>query len=88
MAFSLICLVFLRAATASGTQPTIAWTYKTGGTMKSDPTISPDGKSVFIGTDDTNVYAFQLETGALEWKFKTGGKVWACLLYTSPSPRD
>ena len=50
-----------------------AWANSTGGYSGSSPAIS--GGVVYVGSDDTNVYAFNASTGSLVWKFKTGGKV-------------
>src|SRR5205823_2383363 len=50
-----------------------AWANSTGGYSGSSPAIS--GGIVYVGSDDTNVYAFNASNGSLVWKFKTGGMV-------------
>ncbi|MBZ6496355.1 PQQ-binding-like beta-propeller repeat protein [Natrinema longum] len=56
------------------------WTFSTGGAVQSSPTVV-DG-TVFVGSDDNNVYALDANTGAKKWDspFETGGD-----LYSSPA---
>ncbi len=49
------------------------WRFKTEGRIFSSPAVM-DG-IVYIGSEDSNLYAVNAETGALIWKFKTGGQV-------------
>ena len=42
--------------------------------MFSSPAIGADG-TVYVGSDDKNVYALDGATGAKKWEFKTGGGV-------------
>ncbi len=51
----------------------LAWSFKTGGPVKSSPAVEHD--AVWIGSDDGNVYALALRTGQKKWAFKTGGEV-------------
>jgi outer membrane protein assembly factor BamB len=51
----------------------IKWTFKTSGRVFSSPVIYEN--IVFIGSDDSCVYAINSNDGRLSWKFKTGGKV-------------
>jgi outer membrane protein assembly factor BamB len=52
----------------------LLWTYATGaGVGFSCPAVASG--VVFIGSDDDNVYALNATTGALMWKYKTGGMV-------------
>jgi outer membrane protein assembly factor BamB len=53
---------------------TRAWTYATGGEVRSSPAIAVDG-TVIVGSDDGYVYAFFGVTGALRWVFPTAGPV-------------
>src|SRR5437762_9857887 len=46
----------------------LLWTFKTLGAVKSSPAIV--GGRVFIGSNDTNVYALDLRTGKKAWSFK------------------
>ena len=60
-------------ATAAGT---IAQTFQTGSNIEfSSPTISLDGKTLYVGALDNNLYAFDLTTGAVKWKFAAGGAI-------------
>jgi hypothetical protein len=39
------------------------------------PAVSPDGATVFVGSDDKKAYALNATTGAQRWAFATGGAV-------------
>ena len=41
----------------------VAWRFKTGSTMRCDPTISASQETVYMGADDNYLYALQLRTG-------------------------
>lgn len=49
--------------------PTLLWTYKTGATVSSSPSIV-DGV-VYVGSLDRNLYALDAATGAFLWKYTT-----------------
>ncbi len=51
----------------------VAWKFKTNGYVFSSPVIS--GNSVFVGSNDSFVYAINSTDGKLKWKFKTNGVV-------------
>src|SRR5947209_11199750 len=51
----------------------LLWKIKTAGPVKSSAAIVKD--RVFVGSNDGNVYAFDLANGAKVWTFKTGGAV-------------
>ncbi len=51
----------------------VKWKFKTGGRVISSPAIA--NGTVYVGSTDTNLYAVDLETGALKWKFATGSSV-------------
>lgn len=51
----------------------VKWTFKTGGPVISSPVLA--GGTLFIGSDDKNLYALDPVTGAEKWKFATGGLV-------------
>jgi eukaryotic-like serine/threonine-protein kinase len=51
----------------------LLWTFKTQGPVKSSPAIV--GGRVFVGSNDTNVYALDLRTGHKVWSFKAGDAV-------------
>jgi hypothetical protein len=47
------------------------WKYTTDSGIASSPILGPDG-TVYIGSNDGNVYALNGDTGALLWKYPTG----------------
>ncbi len=49
------------------------WTVALGGHVTSSPTL--DSTTVYIGCGDRNMYALNLNTGAVVWKFETGGAI-------------
>src|SRR5690242_11962099 len=58
----------------TGTGTTQKWTYRTGDAVQSSPAIGADG-TVFLGSNDNNVYALDGNTGALKWSYATQGPV-------------
>ena len=52
-----------------------AWTFKTGGELKSSPVVA--GDRVLIGSYDTHLYAAGAKDGKLRWKVQTDGYVHA-----------
>src|SRR5262245_14663182 len=51
----------------------LLWTFKTHGPVKSSPAIV--GGRVFVGSNDTNLYALDLQTGKKVWSFKAGDAI-------------
>jgi outer membrane protein assembly factor BamB len=51
----------------------VAWTFKTGGRVFSSPVIADD--RLFIGSDDSNLYALNVNDGSLFWNYRTEGRV-------------
>jgi outer membrane protein assembly factor BamB len=49
--------------------PTLLWTYRTGAPVTSSPSVV-DG-TVYVGSQDRNLYALNASTGALLWKYDT-----------------
>ena len=47
--------------------------------ITSAPVVSPDGSTVYVGSEDNNVYALNAADGSLLWKYATGSGV-----YSSP----
>jgi outer membrane protein assembly factor BamB len=47
------------------------WKFATQGSVSSSPALSPDGATVFVGSDDKNLYAIDTASGSLRWKFAT-----------------
>ncbi|MBE0690242.1 MAG: serine/threonine-protein kinase [Anaerolineae bacterium] len=56
---------------SGGIQP--KWTFKTEDEIRTNPAIWND--MVFIGSYDTNMWALNLETGELAWKFPTNAGI-------------
>jgi len=59
----------------------VKWKFKTGGKILSSPAIA--GGLIYIGSDDKNLYAVNLDTGKQVWKFTTKGGV-----HSSPAVAD
>jgi len=51
----------------------VKWKFKTGGRVMSSPALVQG--TVYIGSNDHNLYAIDAESGALKWKFKTASRV-------------
>ena len=51
----------------------LKWKFRTDGPIVSSPTVS--GGVAYIGSDDTYLYAINLENGEEKWKFKTRGPI-------------
>jgi eukaryotic-like serine/threonine-protein kinase len=51
----------------------VKWSFKTDGKVFSSPVIC--NNKVFVGSDDSFIYALNTSDGSLSWKFKTGGRV-------------
>ncbi|HEX8917446.1 MAG TPA: PQQ-binding-like beta-propeller repeat protein, partial [Chloroflexota bacterium] len=59
------------------------WSFKTGAALKananvavkSSPTLSADGKTLFVGSDDGSVYALNTADGTKKWSVDLGGPV-------------
>jgi outer membrane protein assembly factor BamB len=51
-------------------------TWAAGGNIDlSSPALSADGKSLYIGSTDGNLYAISTQTGLVKWTYKTGGTI-------------
>jgi outer membrane protein assembly factor BamB len=50
----------------------VRWTFEAAEAIESSPAIS--GGGVFVGSDDGHLYAIDLATGELRWKFDTSAK--------------
>jgi outer membrane protein assembly factor BamB len=64
--------------TGSGAVGTLKWHVPNSKPIYCGPTIGPDG-TVYIGSEDRSVYAFDGSTGRQKWSFLTGNVV-----YSSP----
>jgi outer membrane protein assembly factor BamB len=51
----------------------VKWKYQTGGKIFSSPLAA--GETIYVGSEDSNLYAIRAKTGELSWKFHTGGSV-------------
>ncbi len=51
----------------------VKWTFKTGAAVISSPIVA--GDTLYVGSDDKNLYAVDLATGREKWKFATGSLV-------------
>src|SRR5690242_284825 len=51
----------------------VKWKFKTGGRVMSSPAVVEG--TVYVGSNDDNLYAIDAESGALRWKFKTGSRI-------------
>ena len=49
------------------------WKYPTNGAIDASPTVKDD--VVYIGSDDSYLYALYANTGALKWKYQTGSLI-------------
>jgi outer membrane protein assembly factor BamB len=63
------------AAAGSTTDQRVAWTYPTGGPVRSGAAISGDGTTLYIGSDDGTVYALDAATGRPTQTYPVGGAV-------------
>lgn len=49
------------------------WKFKTQGMIFSTPLVA--GENMYVGSDDSCLYAINKQTGTLSWKFKTAGPI-------------
>ncbi len=54
-------------------EPEILWKVKTGGQVISSPVIA--NNVVFIGSNDSKLYAINAKSGKTEWEYKTGAPI-------------
>jgi outer membrane protein assembly factor BamB len=50
------------------------WKFETKGEIESSAAIGPDG-TVYVGSDDWNLYAIDPETGLEKWRFLSGAEI-------------
>jgi outer membrane protein assembly factor BamB len=50
------------------------WQFRTNGEIESSATLDPDDGTIYIGSDDGNVWAINPD-GTEKWRFPTGGEV-------------
>jgi len=51
------------------------WSYQTGNWVVSSPALSPDGKTLYVGSVDHYFYAINAQNGNVLWKVLLGGPV-------------
>ena len=51
------------------------WDFEIKGKMVERPALSPDGATVFVGSDENRLYAINAVDGAKRWHVQTGGQV-------------
>src|SRR5687767_9484146 len=54
-------------------KPSLLWTFKTGGQVKSSPAIV--GGKVFVGSHDSNLVALALSDGKKLWSYPAGEQI-------------
>ena len=47
------------------------WSFPTGSYVESTPALGTDG-TIYVGSDDYNVYAVNPLDGSLKWQYATG----------------
>src|SRR6056297_3557952 len=60
------------------------WAFETDEPVLSSPTVV--GGTVFVGSEDHNLYAVDAETGSEKWAFETGDSVYSSPTVFDPSP--
>ena len=60
---------------APRTSTLLKWLFGTGDEVRPTPAVSPDGATIYIGSEDCSVYALNAATGAEVWSFQTGAMV-------------
>jgi outer membrane protein assembly factor BamB len=61
------------AAPAATALPAIRWRFQTDGRVIASPAVA--GNTVYVGSADRYLYAFDAATGAVRWKLRTGARV-------------
>ena len=59
----------------SGSTTTQPFEYHTGNYVTSSPTLSSDGRTMYVGSLDEHLHAIDTRTGQMIWKYKTGGSI-------------
>ena len=76
-AYIWLILLLLRVS-SSATAGRKRWSFQAEGPVGGSPTIGSDGQTIFVGSDDRNMYAFS-KSGEVLWKFSAGGKVFSSI---------
>ncbi len=54
-------------------KPTLKWKYRTTGQVYSSPVV--DNGTLYVGSNDSYLYAINTADGTLKWRFKTGRRI-------------
>lgn len=71
LAIFALALFLYPAGAGASIDTTATWTFETGASVYSSPTYKDS--SVYIGSDDGNLYCLEATSGTVIWKFHTGG---------------
>lgn len=69
--FSILIICVLIFSSSISMSQEIAWTFQTNSPVYSSPGY--DEGSIYIGSDDFNLYSLDAATGKLNWKYTAGG---------------
>lgn len=69
--YKLIIFTFLSSVVYG--QSSLVWDFPTDGGVYSSPVV--DDSTLYIGSNDSCLYALNKENGRLKWKFRTGGEI-------------
>ena len=50
----------------------LEWCFATGGQIDGSPVVAPDG-TVYVGSSDSSIYAFEPDRGGIKWQVNLGG---------------
>ena len=68
-----LLILFTFLSSAAYGQGSLLWDFSTGGGVYSSP--AADNTTLYIGSNDSCLYALDKENGRLKWKFKTRGEI-------------
>merc|ERR1719399_609941 len=64
--------VLLLAQMACAGAPSVRWSRSFGGDIDSTPVLSPDRKTLYLGSYDHYLYALDTATGNVKWRYTAG----------------
>ncbi len=68
-----------RSSFSGPSAPALKWTFATGNCLDSSPAVGADG-TIYVGSEDNNLYALNPADGSLKWNYPTRGAI-----YSSPA---
>lgn len=68
-----IFIIFAFLSSTVFGQSSLVWDFSTGGRVYSSPIV--DDSTLYIGSNDSCLYALDKQNGKLKWKFRTGGEI-------------